>query len=217
MFKLNLPLKFQSYFAPAVVTLVAIACFFLPQSLSSTLIYDRQLIIQGDYWRIITGHFNHTNDYHLLLNLGGLCALWALHGDHYKIKSYLLAFLYIGVICSAALFMFTPEMQRYVGLSGILHGIFVWGAIKDIEYGWRSGYLLLIGVFGKIIWEQLFGASADVMALIESEVAIDAHLWGALAGLFFAAKQYLNNSQNRLSVANQEINRTDKCKTQERK
>ncbi len=117
--------------------------------------------------------------------------LWALHGDHYTPKSYLLAFISSLVICSLGIYYFDPEMERYVGLSGVLHGIFVWGAILDIKKGWNSGYLLLLGVIAKVAYEQIFGASADVEALINASVAIDAHLWGTVGGLTFPATQWL--------------------------
>jgi len=34
--------------------------------------YNRELIIDGEYWRLLSGNFNHTNIYHLILNLGAL-------------------------------------------------------------------------------------------------------------------------------------------------
>jgi rhomboid family GlyGly-CTERM serine protease len=194
---LNLPTQKQAITAPLIIISLALLCFFLPDNLAHQLDYDRQLISSGELWRFLTGHFNHTNTNHLLLNLAGLVALWALHGDHYQTDQYLSAFAYIAFITSGALFLFSPEMTRYVGLSGILHGIFVWGSIKDIERGWRSGYLLLFGVIAKIIWEQIYGASDEIIALIESQVATDAHLWGALAGGFFVAKEKLLASQTK--------------------
>ena len=35
--------------------------------------------------------------------------------------------------------------------------------------------LLFIGVWGKVLYEQVFGASADVEVMINASVAIDAH------------------------------------------
>ncbi len=168
---------------PLVALILAVVVHFLPSDLYELCIYHRQQIEQGQWWRIISGHFAHTNLNHLLLNLAGLVMLWALHGDHYQHRSFSLVFLISAVTCSLGIYLWTPEMTQYVGLSGVLHGVFVWGAIKDIEKGWRSGYLLLIGVWAKIAWEQVSGASADVEQLINAKVAIDAHLFGALGGV----------------------------------
>ena len=51
----------------------------------------------------------------------------------------------------------------------------------------KSGWVLLVGVAVKVIYEQTVGGSADVAALIDAKVAIDAHLFGAMSGvlLFF--------------------------------
>lgn len=191
MLKLSLPLNKNAVLMPAIIFLISAVMYFLPAPIEHSLIYDRSDITNGQLWRFITAHLMHTNLNHLLLNLAGLTMLWALHGDHYTPKTYLLAFISSLVVCSLGIYYFDPSMERYVGLSGILHGIFVWGAILDIKKGWSSGYLLLIGVLAKVAYEQAFGASADVEVLINASVAIDAHLWGTIGGLLFPALQWL--------------------------
>ena len=71
---------------------------------------------------------------------------------------------------------------RSVGLSGVLHGLFIWAAIEDIKQQRNTGWLLLIGVLTKIAWEQYFGASASTVSLINAKVATEAHLIGAFSG-----------------------------------
>ncbi len=56
----------------------------------------------------------------------------------------------------------------------------------DIRWGDKTGYLLFFGVWLKIAHEQYYGASTEVASLINANVAIDAHLWGALGGLVFS-------------------------------
>ena len=87
------------------------------------------------------------------------------------------------IICSIGIHWFSPDIEQYVGLSGVLHGIFIWGAIEDIKAKERTGYLLLVGVILKIAHEQYYGASEDVASLIGASVAINAHLWGAIGGV----------------------------------
>ncbi len=111
--------------------------------------------------------------------------LWALHGNYYTLKNYSLLFFTAALTCSLGLYFLSPSIVQYVGLSGVLHGFFVWGALMDIKNKDKTGYLLLIGVCLKIVHEQFYGASSDVSSLIEANVAIDAHLWGAVGGLLF--------------------------------
>ena len=63
----------------------------------------------------------------------------------------------------------------------------IWGAIKDVTVGLKSGYVLFIGVWVKLIAEQINGPSADIGALINSTVAVDAHLIGAIGGVLLGA------------------------------
>ncbi|MDO6507060.1 rhombosortase [Colwellia sp. 4_MG-2023] len=170
----------------AVISIFAFAAeFFINDSVTQVFVYHRNLIAQGEIWRLFTGHLLHTNGYHLLLNLAALVMLWALHGRFYTIKNYCALFTFCAFITSMGIYYGSPSLIQYVGLSGVLHGIFVFGAIMDIAAKDKTGYLLFIGVFMKIAHEQIYGASTDVSDLIEASVAVDAHLWGAIGGLVF--------------------------------
>jgi rhomboid family GlyGly-CTERM serine protease len=182
----NLPMQKQHSLLVVIIALLAILAYLLNDEVDSLFVYQYQLISQGELWRIFTGHFLHTNGIHLLLNLAALILLWALHGHFYNVKNYSLLFITSALICSTGLFYFSPEIHQYVGLSGVLHGIFVFGAILDIRYKDKTGYLLFIGVWLKIAHEQYYGASKQVSTLIDANVAIDAHLWGAVGGLIFS-------------------------------
>ena len=159
--------------------------FFIGDSATQVFIYHRDLIAQGEVWRLFTAHLLHTNSIHLLLNLAALTMLWALHGHFYTIKNSIALFMFCALFTSLGIFYATPSLIQYVGLSGVLHGVFVFGAIMDINAKDKSGYLLFIGVWLKIAHEQIYGASSDISDLIEANVAIDAHLWGAVSGLVF--------------------------------
>jgi len=182
----NLPLRKQHSLLVATIALLAIVAYLFHDEVDPLFVYQYQLISQGELWRAFTGHFLHTNGIHLLLNLAALILLWALHGHFYTLKNYSLLFITSALICSTGLFYFSPQIQQYVGLSGVLHGIFVFGAIMDIHHQDKTGYLLFIGVWLKIAHEQFYGASEQVSTLIDANVAIDAHLWGAIGGLLFS-------------------------------
>lgn len=189
--KLNtFPLSQQHSLIVLIIAVLSILVFageyFIDESITQTLIYQRELIAQGEVWRLFTGHLLHTNGFHLLLNLAALIMLWALHGRFYSIKNYGALFLFCSISTSMGIFYTDPSLIEYVGLSGVLHGIFVFGAIMDIKSKDKTGYLLFIGVWLKIAHEQIYGASTEVSDLIEASVAIDAHLWGAVSGLLFS-------------------------------
>jgi len=174
-------------FIIALLSIIAfIGEYFIGEVITQTLVYQRDLISQGEMWRLFTGHLLHTNGFHLLLNLTALFMLWALHGRFYTFTNYLALFLVCAVCTSIGIYYLNPSLVQYVGLSGILHGVFIFGAIMDIYAKDKTGHLLFIGVWLKISHEQIYGASSDVSDLIEASVAVDAHLWGAVGGLIFS-------------------------------
>jgi len=149
--------------------------------------FDRDAIYQGQWWRIMTGHFLHTNTWHLVMNLGGLALIMLLHGMYYRPLQLGLHLLLGCSLIGLALLFWSPQISIYVGLSGWLHALLVSGCCVDIQRQWSSGWLILAAVFGKVGWEQWQGASQDVVTLIGAEVAIDAHLYGAVIGLLLYA------------------------------
>ena len=179
------PLAANQTLPVLAILLLAFVAYAFEDDLLASLIYHRTFILQGEYWRLFTGHIFHTNGNHLLLNLAGLTLLWSLHGQYYQCTRYLLLTLFSALSVSLGLLCFSPELSQYVGLSGILHGIFIWGALTDIQHKLKSGYLLLLGIVLKVSHEQIYGASNDITTLINAKVAIDAHLWGMLAGVCF--------------------------------
>ena len=179
----KLPTSKQYLFGPLLIIVLALSVFFF-ENTNTDLSYHRDLLEQGQWWLLFSGHILHTNDMHLALNGAAVLLLWALHGQFFSYVNYLIIWLLLALGTSIGLYYFSPEMISYVGLSGVLHGFFVIGACEDIKHKEKTGYLLLFAVIAKVIHEQIFGASKEVMQLIDANVAIDAHLYGLISGLF---------------------------------
>ncbi len=177
-----LPFSLKYSAGPLLVALCSITAFLFEPLSGTYLAYDRYAIQGLETWRTLSGNLVHTNGYHLLLNLAGLTLLWALHGEHYRVGRFLKVFMWCCIGNSAGLYLYAPTLIWYAGLSGALHGIFVWGACMDIKEKVFSGWLLLVGIGLKIGYEQFGGSSEHVAALINARVAVDAHLFGAISG-----------------------------------
>ncbi|WOI39421.1 rhombosortase [Alteromonas sp. CI.11.F.A3] len=188
---MSLPVSPKYSVGPLILALCAIVAFFFEPLSGEWLAYDRFAIQGLETWRLLSGNIVHTNGYHLLLNLSGLTLLWALHGEHYRIGRFLKVFVWCSLGTSAGLYLFSEDLIWYAGLSGALHGIFVWGALMDIMNKMRSGWILLGGVALKVVYEQISGSSAQVAALIDAKVAIDSHLFGAVSGLIIFTLMWL--------------------------
>jgi len=146
--------------------------------------YHKTAILNGELWRIFTGHLFHTNGFHVLLNLAGLSLLTLLHRSFYTPRHFILLILCSMLFISISLLL-QSDLEHYVGLSGVLHTLFVWGALKDIEHKEKTGILLFLGIWLKVIFEQLNGASEQIATLIDASVAIDAHFSGTLFGTLY--------------------------------
>ncbi|QOL24723.1 rhombosortase [Thalassotalea sp. LPB0316] len=177
------PSKPHQWFIPVLVSLIALICFIFESHLFGSLGYSHMAISEGQVWRLLSGHFFHANDNHLIMNLMGLWCLWLLHGDYYHYRNMAALYLISAITTGLGMFYFDPDVEIYVGLSGILHGVLIWGALKDIQHKYNMGYLLLFATIGKIGFEQYFGASDEVVKLIEMNVAVNAHLFGAIGGV----------------------------------
>ena len=159
--------------------------------------YNRESIINGEYWRLISGNFNHTNIYHLLLNLGALAVIGGLHYRYYNSAAYTGLILVLSIGVGVGILWLSPSTQLYVGLSGILHGIIIVGAIIDVTKKYYSGYVLIIGTIIKVINEQLFNSPVAMSQLIEAKVLTEAHLYGLVTGLIIAPLfVYLNKKKS---------------------
>ncbi|AQS36318.1 rhomboid family GlyGly-CTERM serine protease [Shewanella psychrophila] len=171
----------SSYSLVVLVTIVCIGLYFL--NLADSLAYRRVEIGDGEYWRLLTGNLLHTNVWHLIMNLAGLWVIVLLHHTHYRLLHFSLLFIACSLLQGLGLYLFYPGLIGYVGLSGMLHGLFTYGAIKDITVGLKSGYLLLLGVIIKVSYEQIYGASREVTEMIGARVATEAHLVGVVSGI----------------------------------
>jgi rhomboid family GlyGly-CTERM serine protease len=191
-----LPVNLKYSLIPLLIVIVSIVLALTEPMSSNFFAYDRDQLNHFQWWRLITGHLLHTNTSHLLLNLTGLTLLWALHGYYYKMHRYLIQFLVLCLGTSLGMYYFAQQMQWYVGLSGVIHGLFVIGAYFDIRQKLKTGWIMFIIVWVKVIYEQVFGASADVAKLIEANVAVDAHLFGTISGcIIIMYYLLLNNAQ----------------------
>lgn len=179
-------MKFSPYWVALVVSLLCVGLYItglVTPVIDHLLVYRRSSIEAGQWWRLITGNLLHTNHWHLLMNLAGLWIILFLHHFHYRAKGLTLLFILLCSLEGIGLYLGYPQLLSYVGLSGMLHGLFAYGAVQDIQRRIRSGYLLLLGVIVKVGHEQFYGASDEVSTMIGARVATEAHLVGLLCGL----------------------------------
>lgn len=169
-----------------IVGLISIVIAMLGDDTISLMQYDRNAIANFEWWRLISGHFAHLGTSHLLLNLAGLALITLLFARSMSLTLWSASFLVSALLISIGLYVFNPHMIWYVGLSGILHGLFVTGAFVNWRSGLRLEGFLLLALAGKLAWEQYAGPLPGSEDAAGGPVAVDAHLYGAIGGLVVA-------------------------------
>lgn len=193
---LKLPIEKQRVTGPALLVLMSLVLYLFDPESYQLLAFYRTGISEFEWWRLVSANLIHTNFNHVLLNAAGITLLWALHGYYYQTFRYLTIFLLCSLGTTIGIFYFNPSLIWYAGLSGALHGIFVWGAYRDIREGLKTGWVLMLGLWVKIAYEQFSGPSAEISALIDATVAIEAHLYGAITGTLLVIGLYIVNLIN---------------------
>ena len=123
--------------------------------LASLFVYDREAIFRGELWRLITSHFVHFGNIHLLYNLVVFGIIgWIIEDKkhrHFKLLCFLMAFS-----ISIVLLVFKPDMIYYGGLSGIACGSIIYCSLRCLSEPppWHTiSILSIIFLFVKVSLE----------------------------------------------------------------
>ncbi len=148
---------------------------------------DRLEALSGQWWRLLTAHLVHLGWSHTLMNLIALLLLGALFSERYSNIRWLFLCTVSALAISAALLFFMPELGWYVGLSGVLHGVFAAGVLAQWRVSRLESGLLGAGLVAKLIWEILAGPLPGSASAAGGAVVVEAHLYGAVSGAVVAA------------------------------
>lgn len=179
---LQLPFARPYIQGPILILFISTLLWFAEPWSFQQLAYHRDHVADLQWWRFVTGNLIHSNTIHFILNIVGAITIWALYGDYYKTRKYIALTLICGLGCTIGIHFFALERTSYVGLSGAIHGLFAWGVVQDLKRKRFTGWILLMGLVGKIVQEQVQGGDDGIAALIETQVASESHLFGAITG-----------------------------------
>ncbi len=164
---------------------IAVLCIGLQAlGLEPLLRFDRQAIEKGQWWLLLSGNFVHLGSSHLWMNMAGLALIVALVWTQFNAGEWLLITLFSSVCVGVGLLLFDKNVNWYVGFSGTLHGLIIAGSLADLKRYPKSAAALLILVGGKLAWEQIAGPLPGSESVAGGSVVVNAHLYGAIAGLF---------------------------------
>lgn len=179
-----------------VVSLALLALFSLlifafgvaGDTLNPLLSFDRESMMQGEWYRLVTGNLVHLNVNHMLMNLSVYILAALLFQNTVSLTQWHCAFGMCFIAVGLGLWLFSEPVQNYVGLSGALYGIIIFGVIVNV----RENVMVYLLVYGVIVYKvtvQQFPSydPAEMKSFIGGNVIASAHLYGLVMGHVCAA------------------------------
>lgn len=171
------------WWAVAAVAVLATVFAIVGDPARELLQYEREALLSGEIWRVISGHLVHLGYQHTLLNLAGLVFVAILVRTEFTPREWLYVTLW-GLVAIGLGFVFLrPSLGWYVGLSGMLHCWLTAGALRRWIGGHIDGVILLTVIVIKGFYEQLVGPLPGSELASGGPVAVDAHWFGMLGGM----------------------------------
>ena len=165
------------------------------QVLRQMLRFDRAAIAEGELWRLLTGHFVHLGWPHAAMNIGGLILVWLLLGPLFSALQWCTVSVASIAAIDLGFWVLDTDLEWYVGLSGLLHGMLAAGALQGISRSATESWFIIIFLLAKLGYEQLVGPLPGSEASAGGTVIVNAHLYGAAGGA--AAALLLRRSAGR--------------------
>jgi rhomboid family GlyGly-CTERM serine protease len=159
--------------------------------------FKRELVEQGEFWLLFSGHIVHLNWAHWALNMAGLAIVAFFFSSHASFKQWLAVIIVSACMINAGLWLWLTDVRSYVGLSGVLHGLFLYGALREIRFYPASGYVLTTVLIAKLTWEFFNGALPGSEQMTGGRVLTEAHLLGAIGGISVWLFEYLRQRLSR--------------------
>lgn len=144
-------------------------------------VYDRVAIYQGEWWRLLSGHWVHSDSGHLFWNLGALVLLgWMVETRN---RLALLSSLLAGTLgVDLMLWLMLPDLSHYCGMSGVLNSLLLFAFAAF----WRNTTAAILTITGMLSLAKILIEISLGQALLSNtawESLPQAHLAGWLIGL----------------------------------
>jgi len=147
-------------------------------------------------WRWLTSSLVHLGWMHWWLNILNLAAIIVIFGKAWSVRRFIYMFAIVALGMTAGLYLFSPDVSDCAGMSGVLYGMALYGALRTLhEQVWISTIVLAylgIKLFANSWIDHIMAVDK---ALDGIRVITDAHSYGAIMGLMLFIVGAINPSK----------------------
>ena len=166
-----------------IVVGLSVLVYLLP--VGALLAYDRNAILSGEWWRMITGHWVHFSPQHFLYDTAAFgIAGWMIEKRGHRNFGGLCVFA--PFVISATMLLCNPQLQICGGLSGLATAAVVFLALNGLEepgvWRWICAAALTLCI-AKLIGEEMTGRFFVLHLPTGFAPVPSNHLAGALTAL----------------------------------
>ena len=177
-------------FWPTALFLIALIILYFFHT-QFDLSYQRELVEDGQWWRIVSGQLVHNNFAHLLPNMAALalCRLLLIAGC--SEREFIFHLFFCTVLTGVLIHILLRSYDYYLGISAVVYGMLFVGAVTLIRarHYWAWAVLLILAL--KLMRDYFAPETlAGVAARIGVPVAVEAHFVGGLAGALIMLCRY---------------------------
>jgi len=167
--------------------LLLVALWLAGPGVTAWLRYERVAVLGGQAWRLVSGHLVHADAAHLAWNLAGGALVWWLFAAEFSRRGWCLVMLASTAAIDLGFIFFMPQLEWYVGFSGVLHGCMAAGLVAWLRRAHDPVTLAVALIFAaKLGWEHFAGPLPFTSATLALPVVAEAHSFGAIGGALAA-------------------------------
>lgn len=179
----------QNFFIAVLTLMLCISLFSVYPKLLPLLMWNREAITTGEWWRLLSAHIVHVDSHHLLLNMIGLVLILASLCQSMTMRELVSLLLTCACGISYLLLYLQPDLHWYAGLSGVLHG--VWAAAAAQCWIGLQKRLAMCAWFVLLVKLIFFNQGITDMPVVSV-----AHVYGAISGLAWACLWWVSERKS---------------------
>jgi rhomboid family GlyGly-CTERM serine protease len=178
-------------FWPTALFLIALIILYFFHT-QFDLSYQRELVEDGQWWRIVSGQLVHNNFAHLLPNMAALALCRLVLVSSCSEREFIFNLLFCILLTGVLIHFLLRSYDYYLGISAVVYGMFLVGTVHLIRGRHYWAWLVLLVLVFKLMRdyfapETLAGVAADIGV----PVAIEAHFVGVLAGVLLLCLSFV--------------------------